>query len=76
MGGVGGNGSAVSVTTLAGGMIVTYGDNASGILAQSVGGGGGNGAFSIGAALQTPTARARTNTRRRAGRRRPAPAAT
>jgi hypothetical protein len=44
-GGDGGNGLEVDVTTL--GSIVTFGNDAAGVLAQSVGGGGGNGRFSI-----------------------------
>ncbi|OQX66554.1 MAG: hypothetical protein B6A08_19895 [Sorangiineae bacterium NIC37A_2] len=44
----GGDGGTVSVTTTAGSQIVTFDDQALGILAQSVGGGGGNGANSDG----------------------------
>ena len=61
-GGPGGSGATVAVTTLAGASITTYGDNASGILAQSVGGGGGNGAFSIGAAFSDSNGKSATNT--------------
>ncbi|WAC26632.1 autotransporter outer membrane beta-barrel domain-containing protein [Ancylobacter sp. SL191] len=43
-GGLGGTGAAVTVTNTA--SILTYGDQASGILAQSIGGGGGNGGAS------------------------------
>ena len=40
----GGNGGTVNVSTSSGSTVATYGTNAQGILAQSVGGGGGNGA--------------------------------
>ncbi|WP_156898048.1 hypothetical protein [Methylocapsa acidiphila] len=50
-GGAGSDGQKVTVDTLIGSQIVTFGDNASGILAQSVGGGGGNGGFTIGASF-------------------------
>ncbi len=61
-GGAGGTAGAVSVTTLAGASITTFGDNASGILAQSVGGGGGNGGFSIGASFNNSSGKSATNT--------------
>ena len=48
-GGKGSNGQDVIVTTETGSQIITFGDNAAGILAQSVGGGGGEGGFAIGA---------------------------
>ncbi len=47
-GGVGGDGGAVDVINK--GIIVTQGDDAFGVLAQSVGGGGGTGGFAISAA--------------------------
>ena len=47
----GSNGAKVTVDTLVGSRITTFGDNAAGILAQSVGGGGGNGGFTIGASF-------------------------
>jgi hypothetical protein len=50
-GGAGSDGNTVIVDTKVGSQIVTYGDNAVGILAQSVGGGGGNGGFTIGASF-------------------------
>ena len=50
----GGVASAVSVYSL-GQMIATYGTNADGILAQSIGGGGGNGGFAAAASLGTGT---------------------
>jgi len=52
-GGIGGAGGEVFVTTVAGGQIVTEGEGASGIYAQSVGGGGGDGGFSFAAGLGT-----------------------
>ena len=52
-GGTGSDGKLVTVDTALGSAIATYGDNAAGILAQSVGGGGGNGGFSIGAGVGT-----------------------
>lgn len=61
-GAVGGNGGIVTVNTLAGASITTFGDNATGILAQSVGGGGGNGGFSIGAAFNNSDGKSATNT--------------
>ena len=39
----------MTVNTLAGSLIQTFGDNATGLLAQSVGGGGGSGGFSVAA---------------------------
>ncbi len=48
-GGVGGSGGNVRVDSSQ--VIETRGKNASGILAQSIGGGGGNGGFAIGAAI-------------------------
>jgi hypothetical protein len=50
-GGIGSFGNTVIVDTKVGSQIFTFGDNASGILAQSVGGGGGNGGFTIGASF-------------------------
>ena len=49
-GGAGGNGGNVSVTSFAP-ILFTKGDNAGGIVAQSVGGGGGDGGFAIAANL-------------------------
>ena len=46
-GGSGGTGGDVSLTNYSSGTILTGGENAAGIFAQSVGGGGGNGGFSI-----------------------------
>ncbi|UCV28774.1 autotransporter outer membrane beta-barrel domain-containing protein [Ferribacterium limneticum] len=46
-GGTGGNGSDVTVTNTASGSIVTDGERAHAIFAQSIGGGGGNGGFAI-----------------------------
>ncbi|NEX21256.1 autotransporter outer membrane beta-barrel domain-containing protein [Thiorhodococcus mannitoliphagus] len=40
----GGSGGTVNVSTTSGSTVTTYGHNAQGILAQSIGGGGGNGA--------------------------------
>lgn len=48
-GGAGGEGGAVNVTTHS--AITTYGDNANGIMAQSVGGGGGNGGLAVSGTL-------------------------
>jgi hypothetical protein len=50
-GGLAGNGGEVSVTNW--GNVLTEGNNAAGILAQSVGGGGGNGGFTITASLDS-----------------------
>ena len=47
----GGGGIAGSVTAANSGNITTRGDNATGILAQSVGGGGGNGGFNVSVAF-------------------------
>ena len=58
----GGDGGVVTVNTLAGSVIMTFGDNATGILAQSVGGGGGNGGFSIGASFNNSDGKSATNT--------------
>lgn len=44
-GGTGGDGKAVTVTNH--GAVYTYGENSSGMFAQSVGGGGGSGGFSV-----------------------------
>lgn len=46
-GGFASDGGAVNVTTIADGKIVTFGDKAAGILAQSIGGGGGDGGFVV-----------------------------
>ena len=46
-GGPGGDGSAVVVESQAGGTITTAGDRASGIFAQSIGGGGGDGGYAV-----------------------------
>ena len=46
-GGAGGDGMEVSVTNAASGSIVTDGERAHAIFAQSIGGGGGNGGFAI-----------------------------
>jgi hypothetical protein len=51
-GGGGGHGGDVGVTTS--GNIVTLGDKAFGVFAQSVGGGGGNGGFSVAGGLSVP----------------------
>ena len=51
-GGSGGSGGTVTLTT-GGGVVTTYGDSATGILAQSIGGGGGNGGWSVGGDLTT-----------------------
>src|ERR1700682_3658506 len=48
-GGTGGTGGTVSVTSI--GEVHTSGTQATGIFAQSLGGGGGNGGFAIGASL-------------------------
>ncbi len=48
-GGAGGQGNTVNVTTHS--AITTYGDNANGIMAQSVGGGGGNGGLAVSGTL-------------------------
>ncbi|UGV26591.1 hypothetical protein E0H22_13355 [Rhodopseudomonas boonkerdii] len=61
-GSVGGDGGIVTVNTLAGAVIQTFGDNATGILAQSVGGGGGNGGFSIGASFNNSDGKSAANT--------------
>ena len=48
-GGDGGKANTVNVTTSASSAIMTFGDNDTGITAQSIGGGGGSGGFSIAA---------------------------
>ena len=60
-GGHAGDAGNVTVTTLAGSTVLTYGDNAAGILAQSVGGGGGNGGFAIGAGFTNSDGKSATN---------------
>ncbi|MEO1639716.1 MAG: hypothetical protein AAFU41_10775 [Pseudomonadota bacterium] len=53
-GAFGANGSTVNATV--DGIVETAGENAAGVLAQSVGGGGGNGGFSVGASGATNSA--------------------
>jgi hypothetical protein len=47
----GGGGNASAVTAAVSGVVMTSGDDATGILAQSVGGGGGNGGFNVSATV-------------------------
>ncbi|MEO1192813.1 MAG: hypothetical protein AAFY02_13710, partial [Pseudomonadota bacterium] len=48
-GGTGGAASQVTISTDAGGAVMTEGDDSNGLFAQSIGGGGGNGGFAIAA---------------------------